>query len=109
MAKIKYYMDEHIPPAVTKGLRRREVDVLTAQEAGMLDTDDDKHLALAVEQGRVIFSQDQDFLKMHNDQKEHCGIVYAPQQTAIGVLVRGLMLIFEVLTAEEMKNHIEYL
>ena len=33
---IKFYMDEHIPKAVTEGLRRRGVDVLTAQEADML-------------------------------------------------------------------------
>ena len=30
---IRYYMDQHYPLAVTEGLRRRGIDVLTAQEA----------------------------------------------------------------------------
>ncbi len=37
---IKFYMDEQVPRAVTEGLRRRGVDVLRAQEAGMLEADD---------------------------------------------------------------------
>ena len=31
---IAFYMDEHIPKAVTLGLRMRGIDVLTAQEDG---------------------------------------------------------------------------
>ena len=33
---IKFYMDEDIPRAVSEGLRRRGVDVLTTQDADML-------------------------------------------------------------------------
>ncbi|MDO8670042.1 MAG: hypothetical protein Q7O66_01255 [Dehalococcoidia bacterium] len=40
-------MDEHVPRAATEGFRRRGEDVLTALEAGMLETDDDEHLAFA--------------------------------------------------------------
>lgn len=66
MAKpIKFYMDEHVAKAVTKGLRRRGVDVLTAPEADMLGADDIDHLALASRQERVVFSQDADFLHLH--------------------------------------------
>ncbi len=31
---IAFYMDEHIPMAITLGLRMRGVDILTAQEDG---------------------------------------------------------------------------
>ncbi len=31
---ISFYMDEHIPKAITLGLRMRGIDVLTAQEDG---------------------------------------------------------------------------
>jgi len=40
-------MDEHIPKAVTEGLRRRGVDVLSAQEAGMSGANDYDQLSLA--------------------------------------------------------------
>ena len=107
--KIKFYMDEHVPSAVTKGLRLRGVDVLTAQEAGMLEADDKDHLALATEEGRVIFTQDADFLRLHAEGVRHAGIVYVRQQTPIGYIIRGLMLIYQVLEPEDMQNHVEFL
>ena len=107
--EIKFYMDEHVPSAVTKGLRLRGVDVLTAQEAGMLEADDADHMALAIDQGRVVFTQDADFLRLQAEGMDHAGIVYVHQQTPIGYIVRGLMLIYQVLGPKDMRNHVEFL
>ena len=107
--KIKFYTDEHVPSAVVEGLRRRGVDVLSTQEAGLLSASDEEQLALATSQSRVIFTQDDDFLRLHAKGLGHSGIVYAPQQTSIGDMVRGLMLIFQVLDSDEMENHVEFL
>ena len=52
-------------PAITRGLRLREIDVLTAQEANMLGASDKEHLKLATNLGRVVFTNDDDFLKLH--------------------------------------------
>lgn len=105
---IDFYLDEHVPTAVAAGLRR-EVNGLTVQEAGMLGAEDEAHLALATGQGWVIFTQDADFLRLHAAGIEHPGIVYVPQQTPIGTIVRGLMLIYEVLTPDDMRNRVEFL
>lgn len=102
-------MDEHVPRAVTEGLRRRGVDVLTAQDAGMRERADEEHLVFASRESRVIFTQDTDFLRLHADSRAHVGIVYAPQQTAISVIVRSLMLIHDVLSPKDMANHVEFL
>ncbi|MBI4785890.1 MAG: DUF5615 family PIN-like protein [Chloroflexi bacterium] len=107
--RIRFYMDEHVDGAVTEGLRRRGVNVLTAQEARMHPADDDKHLALAVEQDRVVFTQDADFLRLHAAGVSHPGIVYAPQHTPVGYIIRGLMLIHDVLEPKDMLNHVEFL
>lgn len=107
--EIKFYMDEHVPTAVTMGLRLRDVDVLTAQEAGLLAASDEDHLALAVRDGRVLFTQDADFLRLHATGVHHAGIAYAHQQTPVGHIVRGLMLIYQVLDPEDMQNHVEFL
>jgi predicted nuclease of predicted toxin-antitoxin system len=85
-------MHEQVPRAVTEGLRRRGVDVLTAQEAGMREAADEQHLALGRREGRVVFTQDADFLRLHAVGRSHKGIVYASQQTGIGVIVSSLML-----------------
>ncbi len=53
-------MDEHVPQAVSQGLWRRGIDVLTTQEAGLLSISDEGHLKFAAEIGRVIFTQDPD-------------------------------------------------
>lgn len=102
-------MDEHVHPAVTAGLQRRGANVLTAQEVGLIDTPDADHLRFAKEQGRVIFTQDSDFLRLHAAGFDHAGIVYVRQNTPVGQIVRGLMLIFRILAPEDMKNHVEFL
>jgi hypothetical protein len=102
-------MDEHVPKAVTEGLRRRGVDVLTAQGADMRSANDNEHLELAVREGRVVFTQDVDFLRLYAAGIAHRGIVYASQQTPVRHVVRGLMLIYDVLNPEEMVNHVEFL
>ena len=107
--RIRFYMDEQVHGAVVEGLRRRGVDVLKAQEAGLTSADDLRHLEFAAKERRVILTQDTDFLRLHNAGVSHCGILYAPQQMPIGRIVRGLMLIHDVLTPEEMINHVEFL
>ena len=39
----------------------------------------------------------------------HAGIVYAHQQTAIGDIIRGLTLVYQVLGPEDMRDHVEFL
>ena len=53
-------MDEHIDPAITKGLLRLypELDVVTVQEAGLGTELDDVLLAWAAQEGRVMVSRD---------------------------------------------------
>jgi hypothetical protein len=107
--RIEFYTDEHVARAVVRGLRKRGVDVLTATEADMLAATDEKHFDLATRLNRVIFTQDDDFLRLASDRHEHAGVVYAAQHTPVGSIVAGLIMVHQVLTPEEMRNHTEYL
>jgi hypothetical protein len=102
-------MDEHVPKAVTEGLRRRGVDVVTVQELGLQAADDKRHLERAAAEGRVVFTQDADFLRLHAVGVFHRGIVYASQQTPVPHILRSLMLIHDVLTSDDMIRHVEFL
>jgi predicted nuclease of predicted toxin-antitoxin system len=102
-------MDEHVSRAIIQGLRLRNVDVRTTPEAGMLEASDDAQLERARIEGRVLFTQDADFLRLASQGKEHAGIVYAPQSRPVGEIIKGLKLIQEVLTAEEMIGKVEFL
>jgi predicted nuclease of predicted toxin-antitoxin system len=55
-------MDHHVRSVVTLGLRRRGVDVLTAEEDGASRLSDTELLTRASTLGRVLFTQDEDFL-----------------------------------------------
>ncbi len=109
MSKIGYYMDEHVSRAIIRGLRQRGVDVVTVPEVGLLGAADEVHLAWAHKERRVLFTQDTDFLRLHAEGLPHAGIVYASQRLPIGTIIQGLMLIVQVLEAEEIVGHLEYL
>ena len=74
----------------------------------MLASADAEQLALAFEQGRVLITQDADFLRLHASGLKHSGIVYARQQTSVSVMIRGLMLIVQLLDESDMQSHVEF-
>ena len=53
---VAFYMDQHVPRAITFGLRLREADVITAHEDGTSELDDAGVLDRAGELGRVLFT-----------------------------------------------------
>jgi len=109
VAKVKFLTDEHMPSAVAHGLRARGIDASTSGEAGQLGASDAALLAFARILGRVLITADPDHLRLHADGVPHTGILFAPRDAAIGLLIGGAMLIAEVLTAEEMVNRVEFL
>jgi hypothetical protein len=82
---------------------------MTVAEAGMVGRDDASQLAFALRAGRVVFTQDRDFLRLAASGVPHAGVAYAPQGAPIGEVVSGLMLICNVLSAEEMIDSVEYI
>jgi hypothetical protein len=107
--RIRFYLDEHVAKAVASGLRRRGADVLAAPEAGLLSRSDEAHLGRATQEGRVPFTQDEDFLCLHAAGTTHAGIAFAVQHTPVGEIVRGLQLIHDVLSPQEMVGRVEFL
>lgn len=48
-------MDVHVPLAITRGLRRRGVDVITAQQDGTTRLEDPDLMDRALELNRLLF------------------------------------------------------
>lgn len=109
MPDIKLLLDVHVHSAVTSGLRRRGIEVLTCQEAKMDTAKDMEILEFAFSGGYVIFSQDTDFLNICSTKFPHKGLVYSHKQNDVGRIIRGLMLICEILDPNDMENHIEFI
>ena len=107
---IRFHLDENVSLSVASGLQRRSIDVTTSQDSELLGASDLDQLAFALRQQRVIFTQDADFLQLATTVDEHCGIVYVRKDSrSIREIVHALELVHSVLTAEEMRNHVEYL
>ena len=107
-------MDVHVRRAVTAALRMRSIDVLTAQEDGAAELDDDPLLQRATDLGRVLVSQDDDLLREGvrrlRDGEDFSGIVYAHQlRITIGQMVEDLELIATATSQDEWRGRIEYL
>ena len=107
-------MDHHVRGAVTAGLRRRGIDVLTAFDDGRAQVSDEELITRATELGRVLFTQDDDFLAIADDWqrvgRHFAGVVYAHQLRAtVGQIVADLHLILEASTAEELRNSVLFL
>lgn len=64
-ATIRFHLDENVNLTIAQGLRRRGIDVTTTPEAGLIAAIDEAQLAFVVSQGRVLFTQDIDFLRLH--------------------------------------------
>lgn len=111
---VALYMDVHVDIAITRGLRRRGVDVLTAQEDGSATLDDSLLLDRAATLNRLLFTQDEDFLiEAHRRQTvgEHfVGVIYIHQRdTVIGRCINDLETIAYASELEEYANQVRHL
>jgi predicted nuclease of predicted toxin-antitoxin system len=111
---VALYMDVHVHSAITEGLRSRGVDVLTAQEDDSARLDDPALLDRATERGRVLFTQDQDFLREGPLRQRlgmpFAGIIFAAQnQSLLGRYVADLELIAQAGDPTECANRVIYL
>lgn len=107
---IRYYFDQHYPLPVAAGLRRRGIDVLTAQDADRWGLPDPDQLAFSTAEGRVMVTFDTDYLALHGSGVAHAGIAWcAATKYSIGELIQELLLLHGVMDQDAMRNHVEYL
>jgi len=84
--------------------------VTTAAGSGLIGATDVAHLAFAASAGRVVVTQDDDFLRLHAEGVGHAGIAYCQQQSmSLGEMLRRLVLIHDLLAPEEMAGRVEFL
>ena len=107
---LRFHLDENVSAAVAEGLRRRAIDVMTAGEAGLLGASDIAHLEHCRATGRILFTQDSDFLILAASGISHRGIVFCANGTrSIRQMIESLILLDACLSEADMNNHIEYI
>jgi hypothetical protein len=111
---VPLYMDVHVPYAITEQLRRRGIDVLTAQEDDRSESPDAELLQRAAALGRIIFTQDVLFrvLAEHWQRtgRDFAGLLFGSQLGGtIGQYVADLELIATASEPHEWQNVVEFL
>ncbi len=100
--------------SLTAGLRARNIDVVTAEEAGMRGIPDERHLEFAAEAGRPIFSFNRrDFARIHRDWmaggRTHSGVILLTNRRAsVGYQIRELVAVLGMPT-EALENGLHYI
>ena len=111
---LAFYMNHHVPSAVTKGLRQRGLNVLTAQEVGHSEAEDEQLLVRATVLGYVFYTHDDDFLRIadawQRAGRSFRGVVYAHQENvSLGKAIDDLELIAKTSEPEDMRNEVQYI
>jgi len=107
-------MDVHIHGSVTKALRERSVDILTAQEDGADELEDPPLLLRATELGCVLVTQDDDFLAIAplflQSGLTFNGVIYSHQQKiTLRQMIEDLELIAKLSESGDLIDQVEYL
>lgn len=111
---VALYMDVHVPAAITRQLRRRGIDVVTAQEDERGEALDVEILARATELRRLVFTHDVLFrVEAENWQRagrEFAGLLFGAQLGGtIGQYVEDLALIAQASETNEWCNVVQFL
>ena len=107
-------MDVHVPGPITRALRRRGVEVITAQDDGAAKMPDDELLDRATALNRALFSRDEDLLAEATARQRagrfFAGVIYAHQlRVTIGQCISDLEIIAQAGEPEDLQNRVEHL
>ena len=111
---VALYMDVHVPRAITRALRVKGVDVLTAQEDGTAKLDDNLLLDRAGALERGLFSRDEDFFAEADGRQRRGepfpGVIYGHQlRVGIGQCIADLELIAKACEFAELSGRVWHL
>lgn len=114
LAYYVYYVDEHIPSAITEGLRQRGLGVLTIQEDSRTGAADPDNLRRAFELRRVLVTEDHDYEKIATEfwtsNESFYGIAFVLRWgVSFGALIDDLELLARCSELDEVINRIVYI
>ncbi len=110
---IRVYTDEDMYGTIVRALRERGYDAISTPESKNLGQSDPEQLRSAISQQRAIVTFNVgDFVQLHTEylqsHLEHWGIIVS-KRLPIGDVVKRMLNLLNNLTADEMRNRLEYL
>jgi hypothetical protein len=113
---LRLLIDENIDHDIVRGLRRRlpDVDVVTAQEVGLLKTPDPEILEWATINKRILVTHDVQTMPMFayeriGNGESFSGVFIIPNDLAINIAIEQLIFHIECSNETEWINQVHYL
>ena len=108
------YCDEEVHGAVSRGLVRLGITATSAVAEKQTGISDPAQLAYSVNRGWCILTHNvEDFPRLHAEvvgsEEHHTGIIVCRQDLAIGEIIRCVSRLCATLSAEDMRDRLEYL
>jgi predicted nuclease of predicted toxin-antitoxin system len=105
---VRIYADECVDGRVVAGLRRREVDVVSAADVGLFGAADEMHLERASTERRAVVTADHDFFTLIRARIEAAigfpGLIFIRPGTSVGAAVRAITAIAPTLTNAQVEG-----
>ena len=106
---LRFHVDEHMPAALVSGARRKGIDITAPADVGLLRADDLTHLRWASLQGRMMVTNDEDFVTLHNAGHDHAGILYFPgRRPPVGRLLFWVELCHACVEPADVEGRVEW-
>src|SRR5437763_7214542 len=116
MSQVRPYLDEdYLEKAIVRALRTNSVNLTIATEASMQNRPDEDHLVWASDSDRTLLSYNvAHYCALHGSWmtggRGHASIILAAQQRySAGEEIRRIMRLISRLSAEDMRNRLEFL
>jgi predicted nuclease of predicted toxin-antitoxin system len=106
---LRYHLDEHLPSEIANGLRRRQIECSTTNEAGLVAASDDEQLNYATREQRVLVTHDRDFVRVHARRPDHFGIVLLTGNRHFGAVIKDLEVFAGISAIDDMRGVLMYL
>ena len=110
----RLYFDEDADARLAEALRRRDYDIETTVEAGLLEASDEEQLLYAASQQRALVTHNiKHFPGVHatwvEAGREHWGIIILIGHSAISAWLRRMENLLNRFSADELQNQLLFL
>ena len=114
MSAPRFQADVDFNQKAVRGLRRREprIDILTAEEGGVIGLPDPEVLVRASTTDRILLSHDSQTMPLHfspHVESQTCaGLILVEQNLPLGEMIEELLLIWSATDHAEWQNCIDF-
>ncbi len=113
---LRLAVDENFNNNIVRGLlrRKRDLDIVRVQDAGLSGANDPTILEWAAQEGRVLLTHDVTTMTRYAMERVKCGqpmpgIFEVSRSAPIGLLIEDILLLIEFSLAGEWEGQIGYL